>query len=151
MIHFLITFFFLILSLFPFSLFIFIGNPTPILVIGWTFVWGLWVVVTIIYSEVILGIFLILFFIFFIFLSIFFLSFFLYLFIFVIKTHISIKIKMVMAENLLVKAVSKFPMVMKKKIPELSLLFAFPFPFPLFLSSSSLPFSPKQFTNIIIF
>ena len=34
------------------------GNPTPILAIGWTFVWGMWVVVTIVYSEVILGFFL---------------------------------------------------------------------------------------------
>ena len=31
------------------------GNPTPILAIGWTFVWGMWMVVTIVYSEVILG------------------------------------------------------------------------------------------------
>eukprot|EP00009_Paramoeba_aestuarina_P000558 CAMPEP_0201517644 /NCGR_PEP_ID=MMETSP0161_2-20130828/8693_1 /ASSEMBLY_ACC=CAM_ASM_000251 /TAXON_ID=180227 /ORGANISM="Neoparamoeba aestuarina, Strain SoJaBio B1-5/56/2" /LENGTH=506 /DNA_ID=CAMNT_0047915201 /DNA_START=344 /DNA_END=1865 /DNA_ORIENTATION=+ len=29
-------------------------NPTPILIIGWTFVWSLWLVVTIVYSEVIL-------------------------------------------------------------------------------------------------
>ena len=31
------------------------GNPTPILAIGWTFVWGMWMVVIIVYSEVILG------------------------------------------------------------------------------------------------
>ena len=30
------------------------GNPTPILVIGWSIVWGLWIIVTIVYAEVIL-------------------------------------------------------------------------------------------------
>mmetsp|Transcript_30414 Transcript_30414/g.47226 ORF Transcript_30414/g.47226 Transcript_30414/m.47226 type:complete len:540 (+) Transcript_30414:1054-2673(+) len=30
------------------------GNPTPILYIGWPLVWGLWIIVTIVYSEVIL-------------------------------------------------------------------------------------------------
>ena len=33
------------------------GNPTPILAIGWTLVWGMWLVVTVVYSEVILGLF----------------------------------------------------------------------------------------------
>ena len=33
------------------------GNPTPILAIGWPFVWAMWVVVTIVYSEVVLGFF----------------------------------------------------------------------------------------------
>ena len=33
------------------------GNPLPILFLGWPFVWGLWVLVTIVYSEVILGFF----------------------------------------------------------------------------------------------
>ena len=33
------------------------GNPTPILYIGWPLVWALWVIVTIVYSEVILGLF----------------------------------------------------------------------------------------------
>ena len=31
------------------------GNPWPILAVGWPLVWGLWVIVTIVYSEVILG------------------------------------------------------------------------------------------------
>ena len=31
------------------------GNPTPILIIGWSIVWILWVIVTVVYSEVILG------------------------------------------------------------------------------------------------
>ena len=33
------------------------GNPMPILYIGWPLVWALWVIVTIVYSEVILGLF----------------------------------------------------------------------------------------------
>ena len=40
------------------------GNPLPILLIGWPLVWIMWIVVTIVYAEVIIGIFFFLFFFF---------------------------------------------------------------------------------------